>query len=50
MCGRSEVVIAAGAIERPLVFPSNDRPGIMLADAARSYLLRYGVQGRARAR
>ncbi len=39
-----EVVIAAGAIERPLVFPDNDRPGIMLADAARCYLHRYGVK------
>ena len=32
-CAPSEVVIAAGAIERPLVFPENDRPGIMLAEA-----------------
>jgi len=39
-----EVVIAAGAIERPLVFPDNDCPGIMLADAARCYLHRYGVK------
>jgi sarcosine oxidase subunit alpha len=39
-----EVVIAAGAIERPLVFPNNDRPGVMLADAAQSYLNRYGVK------
>jgi sarcosine oxidase subunit alpha len=38
-----QVVIAAGAIERPLVFPDNDRPGIMLAEAARIYLERYGV-------
>lgn len=38
-----EVVLAAGAIERPLVFPDNDRPGIMLADAARTYVERYGV-------
>ena len=38
-----QVVIAAGAIERPLVFPDNDRPGIMLAEAARLYLERYGV-------
>ncbi len=38
-----EVVLATGAIERPLVFPGNDRPGIMLADAARSYLNRQGV-------
>lgn len=39
-----QVVIAAGAIERPLVFPSNDLPGVMLADAARIYLNRYGVR------
>ena len=38
------VVLAAGAIERPLVFPHNDRPGVMLADAARVYLQRYGVK------
>ncbi len=38
------VVLAAGAIERPLVFPGNDRPGIMLAGAARCYLNRYGVR------
>jgi sarcosine oxidase subunit alpha len=37
------VVIAAGAIERPSVFPGNDRPGIMLASAAATYLHRYGV-------
>jgi sarcosine oxidase, subunit alpha len=38
------VVIAAGALERPMVFSSNDRPGVMLADAARVYLRRYGVK------
>ncbi len=38
-----EVVLAAGAIERPLVFPGNDRPGIMLAAAARTYVNRYGA-------
>ncbi len=38
------VVIAAGALERPLVFAGNDRPGVMLADAARVYLGRYGVK------
>ena len=37
------VVICAGALERPLVFPENDRPGIMLADAARTYLNRFGA-------
>jgi len=39
-----EVVLATGSIERPLVFPGNDRPGVMLASAARSYLNRYGVR------
>jgi len=39
-----EVVLATGAIERPVLFPDNDRPGIMLADAARTYVNRYGVR------
>ncbi|WP_346896134.1 sarcosine oxidase subunit alpha family protein [uncultured Roseibium sp.] len=39
-----EVVIAAGSIERPMVFPENDRPGILMAGAARTYLNRYGVK------
>ncbi len=38
------VLLAAGALERPLVFPGNDRPGVMLAGAAHSYLHRYGVR------
>jgi sarcosine oxidase, subunit alpha len=38
------VVLATGAIERPLVFPGNDRPGILLAGAAQIYLNRYGVR------
>ena len=38
-----EVILATGAIERPLVFPHNDRPGIMLAGAARSYANRWAV-------
>ena len=37
-------MLATGAIERPLVFPGNDRPGVMLAGAARTYLHRYGVK------
>ena len=37
------IVLATGAIERPLVFADNDRPGVMLASAARTYLHRYGV-------
>ncbi|MFV0297319.1 MAG: 2Fe-2S iron-sulfur cluster-binding protein, partial [Hyphomicrobiaceae bacterium] len=37
------IVLATGAIERPQVFPGNDRPGIMLAHAALTYLDRFGV-------
>ena len=44
-----EVVLAAGATERPLVFPDNDRPGILLAGAGRSLVNRYGVRPGARA-
>ena len=44
-----EVVLATGAIERPLLFPGNDRPGILLASAARTYLNRYGVRVGSRA-
>jgi methylglutamate dehydrogenase subunit C len=36
-------VLCAGAIERPIVFGDNDRPGIMLAGAVRTYLNRFGV-------
>ena len=38
-----QVITATGAHERPLVFADNDRPGIMLASAARAYLNRYAV-------
>ena len=38
-----EVVLAQGAIERPLVFNGNDVPGVMLASAGRTLALRYGV-------
>ncbi|MFI7067989.1 sarcosine oxidase subunit alpha family protein [Kribbella sp. NPDC050124] len=38
-----QVVLATGAHERPLVFAGNDRPGVMLADAVRTYLNRYAV-------
>ena len=37
------IVFATGAIERPLVFSNNDRPGVMLASAVRLYLNRFGV-------
>ncbi|WP_298162857.1 2Fe-2S iron-sulfur cluster-binding protein [Acidocella sp.] len=36
-------VLATGALERPLLFGHNDRPGVMLADAVATYLARYGV-------
>jgi heterotetrameric sarcosine oxidase alpha subunit len=36
-------VLAAGALERPVAFENNDRPGIMMASAVRTYLNRYGV-------
>ncbi|RJG40481.1 sarcosine oxidase subunit alpha family protein [Mesorhizobium sp. DCY119] len=36
-------VLAAGSIERPLIFPNNDRPGVMLAGAVRTYLNRFAV-------
>ena len=37
------VVLATGAHERPILFPDNDRPGVMLAAAASGYAWRYGV-------
>lgn len=36
-------ILASGAIERPIVFPGNDRPGVMLAGAVRAYVNRFGV-------
>ena len=36
-------ILCAGALERPIAFPNNDRPGIMMASAVRSYLNRWGV-------
>ncbi len=39
----AQTVLATGAIERPLIFDGNDRPGIMLASAVSSYIHRYGV-------
>ncbi len=36
-------VLSAGATERPIAFTNNDRPGIMLAGAVRTYVNRFGV-------
>jgi len=37
------VIAATGAFERPMLFPDNDRPGVMLAGAAERYAQAYGV-------
>ncbi|TQV83300.1 sarcosine oxidase subunit alpha family protein [Denitrobaculum tricleocarpae] len=39
----ASVVLATGAIERPIVFDGNDKPGVMLADSARRFAQRQGV-------
>ncbi|MGE5768437.1 MAG: 2Fe-2S iron-sulfur cluster-binding protein, partial [Bacteroidota bacterium] len=39
-----QVVYATGAIERPLVFADNDRPGVMTASAVQAYVNRYAVR------
>ncbi len=39
-----KVIVATGAIERPMLFADNDRPGIMLAGAALSYLRRQALR------
>jgi len=38
-----QVIIATGAVERPLVFPNNDRPGMMLVSAASTYVQRFAI-------
>ncbi len=42
-------MLATGALERPLVFSNNDRPGVMLASAVRTYLNRFAVAPQKRA-
>jgi sarcosine oxidase subunit alpha len=37
------VILATGTIERPLLFSGNDRPGVMLSGAVRTYIDRFGV-------
>ena len=43
------IVHATGAYERPLVFNNNDKPGVMLAGALRTYLNRYALAPKRRA-
>lgn len=38
-----QVVLATGSIERPMAFAHNDRPGVMLSQAVRTYVRRFGV-------
>ncbi len=38
-----KVITATGAIERPLIFNNNDRPGILLSSAIKKYADLYGV-------
>jgi sarcosine oxidase, subunit alpha len=39
----ARVILATGALEQPLIFCNNDRPGIMLAGAALKYLRRHAI-------
>ena len=36
-------ILAAGALERPVAFQNNDRPGVMMAGALRAYVNRWAV-------
>lgn len=38
-----QTLLCTGALERPIAFRNNDRPGIMLAGAVGAYLNQYGV-------
>lgn len=38
------LILASGALDRPMTFAGNDRPGVMSLIAAQEYLARYGVQ------
>ena len=44
-----KIILATGAIERPVVFPGNDKPGIMLANAVCQYIRRFAVSPGTRA-
>ncbi len=38
-----QIITATGSIERPISFPSNDIPGVMLASAVRDYAVNFGI-------
>lgn len=44
-----QVILATGAIERPVPFANNDLPGVLLASAVRTYLGRFAVRAGANA-
>ncbi|MEM7742650.1 MAG: sarcosine oxidase subunit alpha family protein [Pseudomonadota bacterium] len=37
------IILATGAVERPIAFGNNDRPGVMLAASAAAYVNRFGT-------
>lgn len=39
----ARAIVCAGGLERPIAFPDNDRPGIMLAGALRAYVNRWAI-------
>jgi sarcosine oxidase subunit alpha len=39
-----QVVLASGCVERPLVFPDNDTPGVMLASGVLGYARQFALQ------
>ena len=45
----AQTIVATGSVERPIGFGNNDRPGVMLASAVRTYLHRFGVRAGERA-
>jgi len=43
------VVLASGALDRPIAYANNDLPGTLLSGAAHTYVKRYGVRPGSRA-
>ncbi|MGR3660672.1 MAG: sarcosine oxidase subunit alpha family protein [Paracoccaceae bacterium] len=39
----AQIIVATGALERPVSFAGNDIPGVMLSSAMRDYIVNYGV-------
>jgi sarcosine oxidase subunit alpha len=39
----ARIVLATGCFDRPMLFPDNDRPGVMFAHGAERYAAHYGV-------